>query len=482
MTHIVQKRSLHDASYLSLSPTKKGKELPLPTRVDPSSFYAVRHEQTSTFIHQSMPEEIAKEIREKSIFEIFPNLQPAIEFKKSHDDLDLSIFAFDVSFDGRKNFLVTSIERFYKHYTSLRPFERVYNEVIEEESRVHLYLDIEFSRADNPIKDGESIITVLMHQLTAFAFSTIGLSIKSQNVVDLESPSDTKFSRHLIIKFPGYAFESNRTAGHFIYSFASHLESQSHTISEIQELYVMDGEKRRLPLDLGVYSRNQLFRIINSTKKGKNSYLVPSPRSHQIQSPKKLFLESLVTCYDPLVKIIQVPHCKKPESYTKAKSSPQILMTHQDDVYAQIEKFVLLLVQQEGMNGSIASSRIFTDTQTIVFQIGKGYRWCGNVMRQHRSNSVMMIVSLQQAHVYQKCHDPDCKEYRSEPIPLPETISLLLHNLQIQTKDNQDAADESFPHSLQYPPSDGDGYLNQEESQLLDELESIYSLVQSGDL
>ena len=49
-----------------------------------------------------------------------------------------------------------------------------------------------------------------------------------------------------------------------------------------------------------------------------------------------------------------------------------------------------------------------------------GTRYCGNVRRQHRSNGVYIVVDYRDRCFYQKCFDPDCRNYRSEPEPLGE--------------------------------------------------------------
>jgi hypothetical protein len=46
-------------------------------------------------------------------------------------------------------------------------------------------------------------------------------------------------------------------------------------------------------------------------------------------------------------------------------------------------------------------------------------RWCLNIGRAHKSNGIAVEVDLTFLVLTQVCFDPDCRGYRSEPIPLP---------------------------------------------------------------
>jgi hypothetical protein len=75
---------------------------------------------------------------------------------------------------------------------------------------------------------------------------------------------------------------------------------------------------------------------------------------------------------------------------------------------------------------------------TVVFEI-RGNRFCGNVGRWHRSNHVFYVASLPRRErvqtpeerdpgkplgwLYQKCHDPDCRGFRSEGVALPARVA-----------------------------------------------------------
>lgn len=88
----------------------------------------------------------------------------------------------------------------------------------------------------------------------------------------------------------------------------------------------------------------------------------------------------------------------------------------------------------------------FAAEQLLVYDIAK-YRWCENAERFHKSNNIMyvcfilckrvlfvppvwfglivlcrIIVDLMEEVWYQKCHDPECKNFRSSSMSGPYDV------------------------------------------------------------
>jgi hypothetical protein len=55
--------------------------------------------------------------------------------------------------------------------------------------------------------------------------------------------------------------------------------------------------------------------------------------------------------------------------------------------------------------------------------LGPGSHWCGRKGGHHASNYVYYLVNYAAGAAAQKCHDPDCAGYASEPEPLPEWLA-----------------------------------------------------------
>ena len=64
------------------------------------------------------------------------------------------------------------------------------------------------------------------------------------------------------------------------------------------------------------------------------------------------------------------------------------------------------------------------EREMVIYDIGEN-RWCGNVNRQHKSNHIYYMADLQLAQVYQKCHDFECSNYRSEGTLIPPEVNPL---------------------------------------------------------
>eukprot|EP00053_Salpingoeca_punica_P017408 m.167722 g.167722 ORF g.167722 m.167722 type:complete len:316 (-) comp17200_c1_seq2:60-1007(-) len=173
---------------------------------------------------------------------------------------------------GRRRFLVTDYDTFWRRYSRMPARLRHYYEVIPEGQPCHLYFDLEFPRACNPASDGEAMVTcfkaLLCREVERVFLARCDLSA----ILDLDSSTASKFSRHLIVHLPESAFRSNQHAGFF----AHHLSRCAET--EFADLMVVtldaESKQRGTFLDLGVYSRNRNFRLYLSTKLGKTASLV----------------------------------------------------------------------------------------------------------------------------------------------------------------------------------------------------------------
>jgi hypothetical protein len=51
-----------------------------------------------------------------------------------------------------------------------------------------------------------------------------------------------------------------------------------------------------------------------------------------------------------------------------------------------------------------------------------GWRYCARIGRHHKSNSVVLVVSLPRREMHQRCFDPDCTDFRSEPWCIPANV------------------------------------------------------------
>ena len=117
------------------------------------------------------------------------------------------IFSVERSGGGRRRYLVGHLGRFLDHYwRKADSRRRHYYELIREGTPCRLYLDLEYGRGANPdIEDGDGDLMVeeLIAELREALRSIHGLAVPREAVADLDSSTQTKFSRHLVFHLPG---------------------------------------------------------------------------------------------------------------------------------------------------------------------------------------------------------------------------------------------------------------------------------------
>jgi hypothetical protein len=158
----------------------------------------------------------------------------AIEFMRSqlvaaraehgdHADLDssaLRLFAYEMESHGghagARRFIVTSYDDFWVRYFTFHASRRHHYELIREGQPCHLYFDIEFKYAANPqfrqsthegsMKSDGVNVEEVMHALCEEIVEqlnhrfTFDPPVTTKQILQLDSTSSVKFSRHLIVR------------------------------------------------------------------------------------------------------------------------------------------------------------------------------------------------------------------------------------------------------------------------------------------
>ena len=246
------------------------------------------------------------------------------------------IWAWEISATGKRKYVVGQLGRCMDLYWYKTLAENRHGyELIREGIPCRLYLDIEYSKLHNPHlsyhEASTTFLTALFHDLarqlqdkfpTHFPHGRNGdgdssTTLQRRHIVDLDSSTDKKYSRHWIVHLPGqYLFSSNHAVGRFVHEWIGSLiqkhqahhqqhasqrqggqEQQQQNTDSSSNLdpaiakYLMvntksndknisnDGEGGSPPppppppqtciVDLGVYTKNRLFRLLGSCKYGK---------------------------------------------------------------------------------------------------------------------------------------------------------------------------------------------------------------------
>ncbi|XP_015272887.1 PREDICTED: DNA-directed primase/polymerase protein [Gekko japonicus] len=271
---------------------------------------------------------LSKPWQPSSIWKLFHRQIQAFNFAKNCKE-DVHVFALEKNAENKQRFyLVTTYTElwFYynKHYeTSLM---HCY-EVIPENAVCKLYFDLEFYISTNPGADGQQMVAVLIEFICKKLKQYYGMKCSSEDVLNLDSSTEEKFSYHLIFQLHNAAFKNNIDIGNFLrtifqpaillikskdplvpeekvvstvsqsYEDTSYLPSclenqivtkdmsqswqlNSHRIQEKEtsqqtenpnlSFLIVNGKHggKQLFVDLGVYTKNRNFRLYKSSKAG----------------------------------------------------------------------------------------------------------------------------------------------------------------------------------------------------------------------
>jgi hypothetical protein len=430
------------------------------------------------------------------------------------------IFAMETSL-GKRKYIVGNMGRFLQHYwRETDPISRHFYELIPEGTPCRLYFDLEFAKEINKITHDESemLMTDFIDELCSEFQSTYDISLSRSYIVDLDSSTEKKFSRHLIVHLPnGQLFADAISAGLFVKRFVGRLaeELSSGALEERRAIlakhlfvnkrahksdvhvlksgysaeFVTDASQKKFDhkesmcfVDLGVYSRNRLFRLMGSTKFGHdssaalriaNANMFPFPpgfdnttfylplRAKTASSTGLSFSEgrhsqhSRDRDYEAFCASLDWEMHARALASTlvvptdNSKNNAPILMRpendSQDDVKPK-DSFIVrrhklpyrtsygaspiqtldnFIVQNLSMRGGIQGkirAWSFDGAQFISYHMSDN-RWCENIGRAHKSNNVIWNVNLKCRTYWQTCYDIECRGYRGTTNYLPAELA-----------------------------------------------------------
>ncbi|XP_053440602.1 DNA-directed primase/polymerase protein isoform X2 [Nycticebus coucang] len=433
-----------------------------------------------------------------SIWKLFHRQTQAFNFARSCKE-DVHVFALECKVgDGQRIYLVTTYVELWFYYKSRNNLLHCY-EVIPEDAVCKLYFDLEFNRPANPGADGKRMVALLIEHVCKALQELYSINCSAEDVLNLDSSTDEKFSRHLIFQLQDVAFKDNIHVGNFvrkIFQPVRHLiaresdsglqETTGHGCPHVSEAPIKQGisfnqmstesdiggswtfnsgkleplesaeqsspdlsflvvknnmGEKHLFVDLGVYTRNRNFRLYKSSKIGKrvalevaedNRFFPLQPKC--ISKEYQYFLASLVSNvrFSDSLKILTCDISqdkRKGIEYSNgtrtSSTSVRTIEGFQCSPYPEVDRFVLSLVNKNGITGGIRHWNYFFPEELLVYNICK-YRWCANIERAHKSNNIMILVDLKNEVWYQKCYDPVCKaeNFRSDCSPLPAEVCL----------------------------------------------------------
>ncbi|XP_078418244.1 DNA-directed primase/polymerase protein isoform X2 [Cetorhinus maximus] len=350
---------------------------------------------------------LSKPWQPSSIWKLFHRQQQAFNFSKSCK-ADIHVFALENekekkdTIHGQRIYLVTTYTELWFYYRKYQKSLMHCYEVIPEGSVCHLYFDLEFIKQANPECDGKQMVVKLIQYVCQKLEEMYNVNCSVKDILNLDSSTHQKFSRHLVFHLPNAAFKNN--------------------------------------VHVGVYTKNRNFRLYKSSKLGKSTSFEVAEDNQFVPKPEKnvsreelFFLSSLVsnvrfsdglavlTCDSSDTKKFKGCH-EQDNTYLPASDT---MVGHHCSPYPEIDSFIISQVNKGGIQGVLRRWNYFSSEELIVYDIGKNH-WCENIGRAHKSNNIMVVVDLKKEIWYQKCYDPVCRaqKFRSESHPLPHECCL----------------------------------------------------------
>ncbi|KAM9578662.1 DNA-directed primase/polymerase protein isoform 3-T3 [Guaruba guarouba] len=314
---------------------------------------------------------------------------------------------------GPRFYLVTSYEELWFYYSKGYKTSLMHcYEVIPENDPCKLYFDLEFYKPANPDADGKSMVAKLIQLVSEKLKELYGVNCSAKDVLNLDSSTDEKFSRHLIFLPQKAVFKDNIHVGNFV----RRILQPAIRLIESNAAAVIPEEGAGHVFQCSADGAGSDGSLTGLTAVGDASKDWPAI-AHQAKDTETSY-QGKNSEFSFLI-------------VNDKGGNKQLLVDldsmdgYQDSPYPEIDCFVRSLVNKDGVQGGIRRWNYFSPYEILVYDIS-GYRWCANIGRAHKSNNIMILVDLKKEVWYQKCHDPVCREknFKSQSFPLPPGICL----------------------------------------------------------
>ncbi|KAG2280748.1 hypothetical protein Bca52824_051968 [Brassica carinata] len=387
-----------------------------------------------------------KAISRKQVWATFPRQDEAVKFVKRHENA--RVFSYQDHFSGQRRFLVSTYEEFWNRYKSMDPRRRHHYEVIQEGLPCHMYFDLEFNQKVNEGKDVDQMVDILISVILEALHEKYAVERQEEWMVELDSSTKDKFSRHLILIIPKVAFKDNLHVGAFVGELCSRIVSTKEKDERLRKLFVhkeANDSASLLFVDTAVYSRNRCFRLALSSKAGKTSVLLPTGRFKcKDMSEQDVFMSSLICnvtsdcekllvckmesdcmktlCFDTEVNNNSIVRDQRAHKFQVDACTSDMSTSYfgGKSPFPLVDQFVESIASTGDVSGKIRCWYWFSEDSLIVYSMLRN-RYCERIGREHKSNHVMYIVDIRRGIYYQKCYDPDCRDYRSPIRPVPDS-------------------------------------------------------------
>lgn len=171
------------------------------------------------------------------------------------EQYDWVTFAYENDFKSRDYYVFENYKIFFEYYCRLKPRERFFYELVKENKPCHFYIDFDFDNKDYPnitFAEINSIYSKMKIKIIESLCLETFIKKEDIHVIEMDSSSKKKFSKHLIFKMKGKCFNDSWSCEGFIKKY------------NLKDQFIY--------IDKSVYYRNSQMRMIYSVKrKNKNN-------------------------------------------------------------------------------------------------------------------------------------------------------------------------------------------------------------------
>ncbi|EPS68297.1 hypothetical protein M569_06472, partial [Genlisea aurea] len=350
-----------------------------------------------------------KNFRDK-IWSTFPKQDEAIKLVKQHPNAH--VFCYQDHRTGQRRFLVSTYKEFWLRkalYKEMDSRFRHHYEVIQEGLPCHLYFDLEFNKKENTGRNGDEMVDLLITVVFHALVDKYSITADEDCLIELDSSTEEKFSRHLIIRLPNVAFKDNSHVGAFVDEICSRIRKCRDEDDKYATLFVTkstscaDGTSH-LFVDPAVYTRNRCFRLAFSSKAGKSSFLLPSGRFQvkEIMKEEEVFMASLICNIeeantDKLLICKMDSECVKTLHFETENTSDSLkhpcrplnfapaTCSSGRSPFPSLDLFIEAVASSGNVSGRIRAWYWFSEDALVVYSMSRN-RYCERIGREHKSN------------------------------------------------------------------------------------------------
>jgi hypothetical protein len=123
----------------------------------------------------------------------------------------LKVFSFESAETGQRRFLVADYDSFSRHYSKDPTNSHHVYEIIRENVPCRAYFDLEYQIEFNKHLDGDSLTATWISLVIWKIFEIFNILLGNKNIIVLDSSTQKKYSKHVILNIPGTGHSGAKT-------------------------------------------------------------------------------------------------------------------------------------------------------------------------------------------------------------------------------------------------------------------------------